>query len=117
VNYFDARPLKDGSGWHYTCRNDGETWPVGYCRDHDGHETEVAARECYREWLLGNATFDGLVSETRRERCEVDGCDEFTGRYVGTGFGVPTLHVLCDEHHNREGLASVLPLPGQEISS
>lgn len=31
MNYYDARPLLDGEGWHYTCRNDGRVWPVGYC--------------------------------------------------------------------------------------
>lgn len=30
MNYYDARPIKDGSGWHYTCMNDGRIWPVGY---------------------------------------------------------------------------------------
>ena len=31
MNYYEPRPLQDGSGWHYTRTNDGLTFPVGYC--------------------------------------------------------------------------------------
>jgi hypothetical protein len=34
MNYYQARQLeKDGqlTGWHYTCMNDGQVWPIGYC--------------------------------------------------------------------------------------
>jgi hypothetical protein len=42
MNYYAARQRKDGK-WDYTCSNDGDIWPVGYCNTgilSKGPETE-----------------------------------------------------------------------------
>lgn len=117
MNYYQPRELlKDGKPtglWHYTCRNDDRVWPVGYCaQDCPGHATPEEAREHYRQYLLDNARYDGYLRDEQR-KCEI--CGAWTQRYA-EGPHI-FMHVLCDEHCNREGLSQVIGTMGDIISS
>jgi hypothetical protein len=118
VNYYDARELKDADGngtgrWHYTCANRRiGTWAVGYCRDHDGHETPEEARKCFRRYLL-----DGAFEESYADWSGCVVCDAPTKKGLTTrpplGHGYP----LCDEHRALERLAELAEVPGQIMAS
>ena len=52
MNYYDARELRDENGqgtgrWHYTCKNDDQVCPVGYCSPWE------RCPECKGEFLPG----------------------------------------------------------------
>jgi hypothetical protein len=112
MNYYEARQLKDKSGWHFTCMNDGRIWPVGYCRDHEAHDTREEAEQCFARYLL-----DGQREETYGDWtgcvAPVDeagtSCDTPTKAGLTTrqplGHGYP----LCDEHRTPEMLARLAP--------
>lgn len=99
MNYYGARQRKDDGRWNYTCTNDGMTWPVGYCREDGGHETEREACECYKRHLLDNRlTLDGHADDQQR-RCVVTGCGQWTSEYANVDHRA---FFLCDEHRTRE---------------
>jgi len=81
MNYYQPRELtRDGKGigkYHFTCKNDNQVWPVGYCADGcEGHDTEDAAREHYRQYLVDGITIDGPRDfGWPKEKCSVDGCE------------------------------------------
>lgn len=80
MNYAEARQLADGSGWHFTVRNDDRIWAASCCRTqipataedvaasdwiyhgslkvgdlidglpHEPHPTREAAERCFNEW-------------------------------------------------------------------
>jgi hypothetical protein len=115
MNYYDARQTKDKAGWHYTCMNDGQIWPVGYCRDHEPHDTQDEARECFRAWLLDNAKYDRPRFSNALYRCDVEGCREFTDGGATDGHNSP--YTLCGQHRNRETLKTLIGPVGQITSS
>jgi hypothetical protein len=113
MNYYDARQLSDGSGWHYTSANRRSgTHPAGYCADHPGHATEDEARQCFRRYLL-----DGTREESYGDWTGCTICDTPTKKGLTErpplGHGYP----LCDEHRTSEQLAELVPAPGQIASS
>jgi hypothetical protein len=126
MNYAQARPLEDASGWHFTVRNDDRIWPHPCCREpgppatpddvskygyelgaptlgkaHAAHPTREEAEACLHRWRLEQA---GAWRETEWSNwtgCEV--CDEptkkaATYRDVGGQHSIS----LCDEHRNAE---------------
>lgn len=117
MNYYAARQREKTKKWDYTCRNDGQIWPVGYCAGRlvdvmkvpedkrepyheDGHETAEEAQECYKRYVLDNdLRLDSKMSGQQR-RCEADGCEEWTQGLATIRGG--QMFVLCDEHRNRE---------------
>lgn len=113
MNYYSARPLADGSGWHYTCYNRRlGTWAVGYCAGHGPHDTEFEAQTCYTHYLLDSALrLDGEDPGTRR-RCVV--CSKWTGRYATVQ---ESLWFLCDVHCRRDVVANLFGVVGSSISS
>lgn len=111
MNYYQARQKKgdDGEivGWHYTCSNDAiGIFPVGYCTEHEPHETAEEAEECFRRYLL-----DGQreVEYGDWSGCVV--CDEPTKKGLGTRPPLGSDHHLCDEHRNAEMLKGLTPRP------
>jgi hypothetical protein len=100
MNYDQPRQLKEG-GWHYTSMNDGRVWPIGYCRDHDGHATEDEARRCYRDYELNECLrLDGGTWANHWQKCDYPGCENLTNKPVMIG----GWHrwTLCDEHRTKE---------------
>lgn len=117
MNYYEARQIKTPDGqpsglWHYTQMNDGRIWPTGYCAEGcPGHPTPEEAQEHQRQYLLDHARYDRRMSNQMR-RCRA--CDAYTDRYVEVN-GEP--YVLCDAHHNRESLDTLVKCPERSMSS
>jgi hypothetical protein len=112
VNYYEARKLKDGSGWHFTGMHNGQIWREGDCRNHEPHATCKEAEECFHSYLLAGQKEESYGDWTG---CEI--CGEPTKKGLTTrpphGNGYP----LCDEHRTPETLASLVEPPSQIISS
>lgn len=119
MNYYSALQIVDketGKGigkYHFCCRNKRiGTYPVGYCRDHGGHDSIEEAEECYKQYLL-----DGHkeIEYTDWTGCEI--CDEPTKKGLTLrpphGFG----HALCDEHRTYKILEELTHRPTQMFSS
>lgn len=113
MNYYKASQRKDTKRWDYTCTNDNRTWPIGYCREDGGHETEQEARDCYKRYLLDNRLrLDGDLEHTQK-KCEFAGCDCWTSRYAEVDM---RMFSLCDEHRTREVVEKFFSV-GESISS
>lgn len=112
MNYHEARKLKDKSGWHFTCMNDGHIWPEGYCRDHDPHPTRQEAQECFRRYLL-----DGQCEETYGDWTGCEVCDEPTKKGLTTRPPLGTGYPLCDAHRNAETLETLVGPVGHIAAS
>jgi len=119
MNYYDAREMRDTKGdpgglWHYTAENDERIFPVGYCAQGcPGHATPEEAREHYRLYLLDNARYDGALTNEKR-KCEM--CSEWTQDYAYIPLSME-IHILCDEHRNRETLDTVMHRVARIVSS
>lgn len=56
MNYYGARQRLSDGRWDYTCKNDGSTWPLGYCAGSRAYSAsdfnfmgeEAAAREAQK---------------------------------------------------------------------
>lgn len=121
MNYYQARQRESDGRWAFTCRNDDNIWPVGWCARIDGcghHDTADEARRCYARWLSEQPDYDSFVRGARGIPriacgCDVEGC-EMPGWHVRSG---PTGQHLCPDHCNREGFAQALGEVHQIISS
>lgn len=120
MNYYDALPLSDGSGWHYVQQNRRTgTHPVGYCRDHGPHETAEEARECFRRYLLDGAREESYADWTGCE-APVGGeerCDRPTKKGLTTRPPLGTGYALCDEHRTTEQLEKLAGRVGRIAAS
>lgn len=112
MNYYEARQRSDGSGWHYTCENDGQIWPVGYCRDHEPHPTAQEAKDCFRQYLL-----DDISDTTYGDWTGCEVCDEPTKKGLSTrgplGQGFP----LCDRHRTPAQVEKLTPPVDRIVAS
>ena len=121
MNYYEPREILDkdtgeGTGrWHFVCANRRSgTYPVGYCADHEGHESDYAAAECFHRYQLDNLR-EFSIQPTTQEQCEAEGCENWTQQGLEPRHGSPLM--LCDEHRNRDTVASLTEAPGQIVSS
>lgn len=116
MNYDQPRKLADGSGWHYTSRNDDRIFAIGYCREHPPHATEDEARRCYRDYeLTERLRLDGTIGDWNL--CEFPGCETLTNREAWLG-GFGGGWRLCDEHRTREVCAELYgELAGDSVHS
>jgi hypothetical protein len=112
MNYYEARQRSDKTGWHFTCQNDDQIWPVGDCQDHEPHATREEAEECFLRYLLDD------ISEEQYGNwgdCEICGAPTKLGltarRPLGNGFR------LCDEHRSSEVLAGLTAWPSRIVAS
>jgi len=137
MNYFKARQRKDGK-FDYTCMNDGQIWPVGYCsvyhelpndnwisesyraaneatkdKHHgDGHDTAQEAQACYRAYLLDHALHLNGAWENVQHKCEV--CGEWTELYAEIQMRCWN---LCPQHNSREEVEKLFEAPDEIWSS
>lgn len=116
MNYYQSRPLKDGSGFHFTCLNKRiGTWPVGYCAEHEwAHETEEEAQECFRQYVLDTATVHRIEDADTLHRCEYGGCLAHTADYVMIDQEPVS---LCEKHQDRDSLEDCYHRVGAIASS
>ena len=114
MNYDQPRQLKTG-GWHYTQMNDHQIWALGYCREHEPHETEDDARRCYRDYQLNERLLlDGTAGHWNP--CEYPECETLTNRAVSIDGW--TKWPLCDEHRTKECCAELYgELAGDSVHS
>jgi len=120
VNYDQPRQLADGSGWHYTTRNDDRIHAIGYCwSDHKDkpHATEEEARRCYRDYEL-NERLRLDVAVGHWNPCQVpSGCGTLTNREAAIWPDGPSW-LLCDEHRTKEVVSELYgPLAGNSVHS
>ena len=119
MNYDQPRQIAEGphaGKWHYTTANRRTgTHPIGYCRDHDPHDTEAEARECYGGYLRERVRLDephtwswGTCDYGRREGGE--GCKNPANN--GAHSGAWHMALLCDEHFTVEHAIEALRLAG-----
>lgn len=102
MNYREARPLKDGSGWHMTVRNDGRIRAVGNCVDCKPHKTKENAEECWKEF--GKQSFIDKALPKPHKTEPWGPCDVCKHR-TPYEYRDPATHAhmrLCDEHATPE---------------
>lgn len=116
MNYYAARQRKSDSLWHYTCMNDNQIWPVGYCgQGCPGHATRAEAEEHQKQYLLDNAKYRTGESSWPKYKCEVEGCErEATG--LADIPGSFHQHRFCADHCNRVELSKLIEV-GETTSS
>lgn len=113
MNYYQASQLQKG-GWHYTCTNDGKTWPVGYCAQHSGHASKEEAQDCYRMYLLDNyLQLRSMEIEGSQEPCRI--CGKMTN--LVAEIATVTQYVLCEDHQTEEDVAKLFSSVGSIMSS
>ena len=117
MQYREALQRKDGK-WDYTVTWDKVTRPAGYCATKcSGHETKEEAEECYRIYMIDNASYRNVqFDEDRRDqhhKCEICGIWTMCRAQVDP----IEEHFLCPEHLNKESLLKVVPAPGCSASS
>lgn len=118
MNYAEARARDDGSGWHFTVRNDDRIWPVAACAHHDPHATREEAEECFNAWRRDPA---GVKLNARSlddwTGCAVCGAptkDEATHQDIARSYrSVP----FCEEHMTVENVIAQITDINQVIYS
>lgn len=69
MNYYQARKRETDGRWDFTCRNDDQIWPVGYCRAYrpfTGNEL----------WMVGgaeHAAYENAKEEPFKDKYHEDG--------------------------------------------
>jgi hypothetical protein len=98
MNYLRPTQIKDTGKWHFVQHNKRSgSRAVGYCRDHEGHDTEAEAVECYRKYQLNERLRFGKM-ENQKHKCEK--CGEWTQKFAI--IGNLSSFFLCEEHCNKE---------------
>lgn len=108
MNTLTAAQHGENGGWHYVSLNRRGGHPLGYCRDHEPHATEVEARECYARYQRDHVRLDSKTENWCG--CEVEGCDAPTkqrARIEGDGYHSAA---LCSEHLTVEHAIKALGL-------
>jgi len=105
TDFHGARQVVPGR-WLYTCRNDEQQWPIGYCSVDCRHASPEDAEWHYREYLLDSAQFGGRWAG-KEYRCAA--CGTWTDHFAVLKSYVA--HPLCPAHLNRDGLDMVLERP------
>lgn len=100
-----ARKSEDG-GWHYVSLGRDGGYPLGYCADHEPHETEIQARECYSQYQRDNIRLDGKMADWSGCRA----CDAPTKNVADIRYDGFRSEPLCDEHRTQERAVKVLGL-------
>lgn len=132
MNYAEARRLSDGSGWHFTVRNDSNIWTHQCCcgegppateedvikygyrlgeptlgPPHAPHATKEEADACCEAWQMRQADAWQESNFGDWGGCEYEGCDNPTKHGANwRGLGGRVYVRLCDEHLNDDGVQS-----------
>jgi len=109
VRYLKPRQLEKSKKWHFTSRNGDKVWAVGYCSDHEGHDTRDEAVECYGRYLLDHMKAWDAASA---ERCVE--CGEWTPHIVEVSMA--ECYHICETHDVRAVVEKHFK-PPQEIWS
>jgi hypothetical protein len=108
VRQLTAAQKGEAGGWHYVSLGSAGGHPIGYCTEHEPHDSEAEARECYGQWRRDHIRLGGTARWTS---CGFPGCSapanhaaDVAGTYDGT--------VLCDSHNTTEHAVTALCLEG-----
>ncbi len=111
MNYCQARERDDGSGfWDWTTMNDKIVHRSQPCTESCRHTSADEACKHFYEYCLERAT----VHETPDVQYKCDVCGAWTTKSLGNNqmwLAVKPIY-LCDQHLNKESLASVHPFQG-----
>lgn len=131
MNYDEARQTADGTGWHWTTKNDGRIRTAAPCLRYVG-SPDASYDSPYRkeDWELcePHATkeeaerhfYDWCLSEVKEvacswASCRYPSCDQPANKALGNSpFGMLFSQLpLCDDHRNAESLQLITPFrPG-----
>lgn len=122
MNYDQAREIRNKDGnpsgkWHFTRMNDGQIWPIGFCRENcPGHDTAEEAEKHWYDYecsILVVDNFHNPAVADDRERCEVPGCEQWTNHRMRPQGDYGAGPRLCGAHLNVEGYKLARPFePG-----
>ena len=109
MRYYTAVQVDDG--WHYASTSKQGGSAIGYCSEHEPHETESQARRCWSRYLRDNlelrenATSWATCGVHEPERCPnpAKNLAEVRGYFMHSV-------VLCAQHFNEETAVRVLGL-------
>jgi hypothetical protein len=73
-----------------------------------GHDTEVKAQECYRQFMLDQSMSYGRKSSDAQYKCKV--CGEWTQFFAMCN---TRLWTLCEKHNNREEVEKLFGSVGE----
>lgn len=97
---------KGDGGWHYVSLSRQGGHPLGYCAEHEPHDTEIEARQCYAAYRRDNIRLDSTLGDwTGCRVCDAPAKAAASIRYDGFH-----LEPLCAEHLNLATAISVLGL-------
>lgn len=102
-------------GWHYIYMSRDGGYPLGYCRDHEPHPTEVQARECYSRYLREQTIrLDAGKVDWTSCTARPDGvrCPNPTQGYAVWGDDGYGMTPLCPDHMATEHVIAVERLAG-----
>ena len=103
MNHLKARQVEGTGKWHFAISNSRTgTHAVGYCRDHEGHDTEAEAVECYRQYLLAERLRFGSV-KNQQHKCQK--CDAWTQKFALIDNSQSMF--LCDDHATKEVISEL----------
>lgn len=114
MNCDKARELVNHT-WHYTRMNDDSIYPIGYCTDHDGHDTQQEAEECYKQYQLDNSLrLEGGSMYNTKVKCQFEDCTEYTDivSYIDYEH-----FILCPTHRTKEIVSTMFDCGGESIHS
>lgn len=152
MNYYEAREIQTKEGqptglWHYTCKNDGRIWAVGYCSSKElCPDCQGRSGPMWRGDHCDTCSDLGLVhvpnpcqghatkeeAEEHYRQWELDKETRYDGKLSGQQLqcqlcqawtqrfarvGQVNTYILCDDHCNRESLEPLVPRPGIVMSS
>ena len=133
MNYYKARQRKIDTRWDFTCCNDDNIYPVGYCHPYEdlsqtqiwnmmseedrrnhvlfkdkyhskGHDTAEEANQCYKQYLL-DQRLRFYTDPNSMKHCEI--CKVWTLTRAWIKLGVGREYVLCPEHASAEYVKSL----------
>jgi len=115
MNRKKVRPLlKDGAdkdnwseddiaGYHMTNHRSGSTLAIGYCVNHEPHDTKEEAMECWREYQLEEHYDQDKWAHHNKQRDECAVCGEWARyRYQPAAYSWLFPIWACEDHKNKE---------------
>ena len=109
MNHYKARQKQVSKVWHYTCANNDDVYPVGYCADNcPGHSTEDEAIDHYKQYLLDEARFTDPKDDNLwpKYKCDIKDCVNHGS--VSVSVGGYSHYNLCQDHANKDNLATLV---------
>ena len=119
MNHLTAARKGENGGWHYVSLNRRGGHPLGYCADHEPHDTELEARECYARYQRdhirldrGPTNWQDCMAGRTGDRATTVRCPNPTKHYADIEHDGYHLVPLCPDHMTVEEAVKALHLDG-----